>query len=355
MTREGHSAATEAGPAARHDTATEPGPWLDPLPFLRGVAWLEGGRVVRADPADSMRLPWDTGERATLPIGVRLEFEAAPAARAVEIRYRATVPGPTDALRDLAHVFALWNRHGMLHELFTDPAEESVVRIALPPGLGPYTIHPPETQSPLVLGIRGIGGPVLPPAAAPRWVVHGDSITEGWWSTRPAHGWPSVAGRALGLDTVNLGYAGAARGELPTAEQLATLPADLITLAFGTNCWSRIPYSVPLLYETTRTFLELIRQGHPQTPLQLVSPVLRPDAEAVPNRLGATLGELRAAMERAVRERILAGDRRLALLPGLPLLRPEHLADGLHPNDEGHAVLGAAVAESLRKEGFTEG
>ncbi|MFJ7157655.1 GDSL-type esterase/lipase family protein [Streptomyces sp. NPDC101118] len=325
--------------------------WLDPVPFLRGVAWLDGGRAVRADPADAARLPWDTGERATLPIGVRLEF-AAPAAQAVEIRYRATVPGPTDSLRDLAHGFALWNREGPLLEVFTEPAAEAVVRIELPTGLGPFTIHPPETQSPLILAVRGIGGELRPAPHAPRWVVHGDSITEGWWSTRPAHGWPAVAGRALGLDTVNLGYAGAARGELPTAEQLAGLPADLLTLAFGTNCWSRVPFSAPLLYETTRAFLDLVRQGHPETPLLLVSPVLRPDAERVPNKLGATLGELRAAMERAARERILAGDRRLAVLPGLPLLAPEHLADGLHPNDAGHARLGAAVARALREEGF---
>ncbi|WP_327300473.1 GDSL-type esterase/lipase family protein [Streptomyces goshikiensis] len=326
-------------------------PWQDPGPFLRGVAWLDGGRPVRADPADTMRLPWDTGERATLPIGVRLEFTAGTA-RAVEIHYRATVPGPTDALRDLAHGFALWNRHGRLDEVYTEPAAESVVRIGLPPRHGPFTVHPPESQGPLILGLRGIGGSLSPAPAAPRWVVHGDSITEGWWSTRPAHGWPAVTGRALGWDTVNLGYAGAARGELATAEQLAGLPADVLTLAFGTNCWSRVPHSAPLLYETTRAFLDLLRQGHPRTPVLLVSPVLRPDAERTPNKLGATLGALRDAMERAVRDRTAAGDSFLALLPGRDLLRPEHLADGLHPNDSGHQVLGLAVATALRRSGF---
>ncbi|MBW5482521.1 GDSL-type esterase/lipase family protein [Streptomyces bambusae] len=332
------------------------GRWLDPGPYLRGVAWRDGsGRVLRADPADTMRLPWDTGERATLPIGVRLEFTAQAPAHAVEIHYRATVPGPTDALRDLSHGFALWNREGLLTEVFTEPAHESVVRIGLPAGPGPYTVHPPEGQSPLVLGLRGIGGALAPAPAAPRWVVHGDSITEGWWSTRPAHGWPAVAGRALGWDTVNLGYAGAARGELAVAEQLAALPAEALTLAFGTNCWTRVPHTAPLLYETTRAFLELVRQGHPRTPLLLLSPVLRPDAERTPNRLGATLGALRDAMERAVGDRIAAGDDRLALLPGRDLLGPEHLADGLHPNDAGHALLAMSVVTALRRAGFTGG
>ncbi|MFE1789045.1 hypothetical protein ACFW7J_11740 [Streptomyces sp. NPDC059525] len=123
--------------------------WLDPGPFLRGIAWLDQDRPVRADPADTERLPWDTGERATLPIGVRLEF-LAPGAHAVEIHYRAAVPGPTDALRDLAHGFSLWDRHGMVREVFTDPAAEAVVRVPLPGGAGPFTVHPPEAQSPLV-------------------------------------------------------------------------------------------------------------------------------------------------------------------------------------------------------------
>ncbi|MGW0394492.1 GDSL-type esterase/lipase family protein [Streptomyces sp. NPDC003042] len=330
------------------------GRWLDPGPFLRGVAWLDRGRPVRADPADTVRLPWDTGERATLPIGVRLEFTTA-SAHAVEIRYRATVPGPTDALRDLAHGFAVWNRHGPLTEVFTEPAAESVVRLELPRRRGPFLVYPPEAQSPLILALRGIGGALTPAPTAPRWVVHGDSITEGWWSTRPAHGWPAVTGRSLGWDTVNLGYAGAARGELATAEQLAALPADVITLAFGTNCWTRVPHSVPLLYETTRAFLDLIRQDHPRTPLLLLSPVLRPDAERTPNRLGATLGALRDAMERATRDRIAAGDGHLALLPGRDLLGPEHLADGLHPDDAGHRILGLAVATALRRAGFDGG
>ncbi|MFE9254835.1 GDSL-type esterase/lipase family protein [Streptomyces sp. NPDC006879] len=321
--------------------------WQDPAPYLRGVAWLDQGRPVRADPADLARLPWDTGERAALPIGVRLEF-ATETAHAVEIRYRAAPPGPTDGLRGLAHVFTLWNSAGVLNEVCVDPAGQASVRIDLPPGRGPYIVHPPQARSPQLLGVRAVGGALAPAPRGPRWVVHGDSITEGWWSTRPAHGWTAVAGRALGWDTVNLGYAGGARGELALAEQLARLPADVLTLAWGTNCWSQSPSSAGLMYETTRAFLEIVRQGHPDTPLLVLSPLLRPEAEDTPNRLGAGLGALRDAMERAVNDRAATGDRALALLPGRDLLEPDHLADGLHPNDAGHAVLGKSVTDALR-------
>ncbi|MER0444527.1 GDSL-type esterase/lipase family protein [Streptomyces sp. Edi4] len=320
--------------------------WLDPAPFLRGVAWLDaGGRPVRADPDDVMRLPWDTGERAALPIGTRIEF-VARGATSVELRYRARVPGRGEALRELAHTFALWQGEHCVAETTVAPHEEGRVRIQLPRSPGPFTIHPPESQAPVVVGVRGVGGAIAPACARPRWLVHGDSITEGWWSTRPAHAWPLVAGRRLGLDTVNLGYAGGGRGELPIAEQLARLRADVLTLAFGTNCWSA-PFSAPLMYETLLAFVRLVRRGHPSTPLLLVSPLLHPEAEETPNALGATLAQLRGAMEDAARELMARGDGHLQLLPGHGLLTPDHLADGLHPTDEGHALLGAAVARAL--------
>ncbi|MFJ9827810.1 GDSL-type esterase/lipase family protein [Streptomyces sp. NPDC101160] len=329
-------------------------PWLEPEPFLRGTAWRDGaGRPVRADPADLARLPWDIAERAGLPVGVRLEFTAAPGTRAVEVRYRAAVPGAGDPLRALRHGFALWRGARCLAEVFAEPAEQATVRIELPSDGGEFTVRLPEQQRPLVLGLRPSRGGALSPAPhRPRWLVHGDSITEGWWATRPAHAWPAVAGRALGLDPVNLGYAGGARGELPLAEQLARLPGALITLAFGTNCWASVPSSAPLLYETTRAFVALVRRGHPDTPLLLLSPVLRPAAEHTRNALGAGLAELRTAMEEAVRDLVAAGDTRLALLPGRPLLGPEDLADGLHPNDRGHARIAAAVAAALRAAGW---
>ncbi|GGY68269.1 GDSL-type esterase/lipase family protein [Streptomyces xanthochromogenes] len=321
--------------------------WLDPAPFLRGVAWLDSdGQPVRADPDDVMRLPWDTGERAALPIGMRIEFTAREAS-AVEVRYRARVPEDDAELHDLAHTFALWQGGRCIAEESVTPRQEGHVRLQLPHSPGPFTIHPPEAQAPRIISLRPVGGTLAPAPPQPRWLVHGDSITEGWWSTRPAHAWPAVAGRALGLDTVNLGYAGGGRGELPTAEQLARLSGDVITLAFGTNCWSPVPFSATLMHETTLAFLRLVRQGHPTTPLLLVSPLLCPEAERTPNALGATLSELRAAMEGATEELIAGGDHTLQLLPGKDLLTPDHLVDGLHPTDEGHAVLGAAVARAL--------
>jgi lysophospholipase L1-like esterase len=103
-----------------------------------------------------------------------------------------------------------------------------------------------------------------------------------------------------------------------------------------------------MLFEGTRAFLEIVRQGHPETPIVVASPVVRPDAEETPNRLGADLRALRRAMEDAVGARREAGDDRVVLIPGADVISVTELADGIHPSDAGHArlaeVFGAAVA-----------
>ncbi|MFJ8695554.1 GDSL-type esterase/lipase family protein [Streptomyces roseolilacinus] len=336
-------------------TRADGGEWLDPAPFLRGTAWWDGPRPVRVDPSVVGVLPWELVERAALPVGVRLEFAAAPGTRAVQVRYRARVPGQDGGPPVPAHCFGLWRGGRCVGEAYGAPsAAEATVTLTLPPAEGDavFTVYPPEGAAPVVLGLRAVGGAVAAAPRRPRWVVYGDSITEGWWATRPAHAWPAAAGRALGLDPVNLGYAGSARGELPVARQLAALPAALLTLAFGTNCWGPVPTTPPFLYELTRAFVATVREGQPDTPLLVVSPLLRPDAETTANASGATLAELRTAMEEAVRELRAAGDPHLVLLPGRPLLRPEHLWDGLHPDDAGHARLAAAVAGAVHAHGL---
>jgi lysophospholipase L1-like esterase len=89
-----------------------------------------------------------------------------------------------------------------------------------------------------------------------------------------------------------------------------------------------------------RAFLTVLRQGHPHAPLLVVSPAVRPDADTTPNRFGATLTHLREAAERAAHD--------VRPLPGGELLDVARLVDGVHPGDEGHALLAEAVVRALR-------
>ena len=274
---------------------------MDPAPFIRGAAFPGSSKVPYPRAKRDDRLPQDTWGMACIPSGVRVELTGSGDVK-VELE------GTDDDLT--------WVEVG-----------ERVIGYL-----------------PLVAGCRvtDIDGDIAPAPLQPRWLAYGDSITEGWVTSTPAAAWPAVAGRALGLDAINMGYAGAARGEIVSAEHIAELEADVITVAHGTNCWSRTPHTAAMVAEGLRAFLDVVRQGHPETPIVVVSPIVRPDAEATPNRLGATLVDLRAAIEDVAAER---GD--VSLVPGLPLVTPEQLPDGIHPADEGHAAIAAAVGAVL--------
>jgi lysophospholipase L1-like esterase len=320
---------------------------MDPDPFIRGRAWPGTHKVPypRAKPADAFRLPVDTWAQAQIPVGVRLEF--AGDATEVEIAYE-TKSGNAGIRGDGGGVtFQLWRNGSMVDEEKASHPE-GVARLQTGKGGDRAVIYIPEGMRPTIKDVSGVGGEIEPAALQPRWIAYGDSVAEGWLASAPALAWPAIAGREHGLDAVNMGYAGAGRGEIVTAEHIAELAADVISITHGTNCWTRVPFSVELFREQTRAFLDIVRQGHPETPILVSSPIVRPDAEAMPNRLGATLADLRATMEDVVQERVDAGDERMRLVPGRHLVTEEQLADEIHPNDDGQRALAAALGPPIR-------
>jgi lysophospholipase L1-like esterase len=290
------------------------------------------------------RLPADTWGTATLPVGVRLELVGDATAldlsyvtRTDDLGYRGPGAGTT---------FSVW-RDGKQIDQQAAVLGEGHARLELGSGDARAIVYLPEGMKPTVLSIDGVGGDIAPAPHQPRWLAYGDSIAEGWIASGPALAWPAIAGRDRALDVVNLGYAGSARGEIVSAEHLASLGAEVISITHGTNCWTRIPYSVDMMCSTTEAFLRIVRAGHPGVPIVLASPVVRPDAEATPNKLGATLADLRAAMEEVGWAHVDDGDELLTVVPGGGLLDPALLADGIHPGDEGHQVLAQAFGEAV--------
>jgi lysophospholipase L1-like esterase len=326
-------------------------------PYLRGCAWPagQGAAYPRADPKDFSRLPIDTWGTAMIPVGVRLEF--SPAARAVQIGYRTKTSDLGYRGEGAGTTFAAYQGEKFLSvsdAVFGDGmavldlsgADADDMRGG--DGAQPVVVHLPEGMKPEIISLRATAGELLPVPAQPRWICYGDSIAEGWTASEPAGAWPAIAGRVHGLDVVNLGYAGAARGEIVSAEMIAGLPSPaVISINHGTNCWTRIPHSATMMMAGMDAFLRIVREGHPGVPIVVCSPVLRPDAETTRNKLGATLEDLREAIEDVVLGRIDRGDERLTLVSGGGVLRGEHLADGIHPGDEGHRILAEVFGDHI--------
>ncbi len=293
--------------------------------------------------------PVDVVRSAQVPVGMRLELVGD--ARAVRIAYRSAArPGiPVAGSRGGgSHSFVAYRRGARIAQQVV-AAGDGMVELPLSGDPDhPVVVYPPDALQPVITEIVGVGGEVRPAPRQPRWLASGDAVTQGWLASSPSMAWPAVAARKLGLDLCNLGYAGASGALDPAvARRLADTPAEVVSLAVGHGVWDQAPHTPALLAEALRACVAVLRAAQPGTVLVVISPTLWPDAEKAPNRVGATLAELRRAAEEAAAALVSAGDDRLFVVPGAEVFGAGHLADGVFPDDEGHKRLAAAVGKFL--------
>ncbi|ADJ49906.1 hypothetical protein AMES_8081 [Amycolatopsis mediterranei S699] len=216
--------------------------------------------------------------------------------------------------------------------------------------------------------------PVEPVPLGRVWLHHGSSISHGSNAASPATTWPALAAAAAGVELVNLGFSGNALLDPFTARALRDTPADLISVKLGINVVNADLMRLRAFGPAVHGFLDTIRDGHPDTPLVVVSPLYCPIHEQTPGpgdfdhealaagevRFRATgdpaeraagkltLEVIRAELARIVTQR-QAADPHLTYLDGLSLYGSEDFAelplpDDLHPCPAAHRRIGARFA-----------
>lgn len=150
------------------------------------------------------------------------------------------------------------------------------------------------------------------------------------------------------------------------ARTIRDMPADLISLKTGINIVGLAAFRLRTFGPAVHGFLDTIRDGHPETPLLLMSPVSCPALEETPGpstvgpdgqltALGdpadVVSGALSLTVVRAELARIVAArqahDPHLHYLDGRELLGPDEvddLADGLHPTAAAYRRMGKRFA-----------
>jgi hypothetical protein len=232
----------------------------------------------------------------------------------------------------------------------------------------------PHTSETVVRG-GSADAPVV--ASAPlqgaRWVHHGSSISHCLEADGPLGPWPQQASRALGIPVTNLGFAGNALLDPFVAQTIADLPTDIITLKLGINTVNLDAMRVRTFVPAVHGFLDLIRRGHPQTPLVVISSITSPvfentpgpSRERTPGRYDGTPreelpgdGSLTIARTRESLERVVASrseDPNLYFLDGRRLLGPDdadRLYDDLHPDQTGYDLMARRFVD-LARDGDT--
>ena len=87
------------------------------------------------------------------------------------------------------------------------------------------------------------------------------------------------------MELVNLGFGGSALLDPFTARAMRDTPADLISVKLGINVVNADVMRLRAFAPAVHGFLDTIREGHPTTPLLVVSPILCPVHEDTPGPL----------------------------------------------------------------------
>lgn len=205
-----------------------------------------------------------------------------------------------------------------------------------------------------------------------RWLHHGSSLSHGSNATNPSEIWPVVAARHGDVALRNLGFGGNALLDPFLARVIRDSPAEMISLKIGINIVNLDGMRLRTFVPAVHGFLDTIRDGHPETPLVLVSPILCPIHEETPGpgaidpssletgelkfiATGGPVDQSPGKLTLQVIRRELASvvttrsDRNLHYLDGTTLYgEPDALElplpDALHPDTRTHHRIGGRFA-----------
>ncbi|NEB19292.1 GDSL-type esterase/lipase family protein [Streptomyces coelicoflavus] len=260
-----------------------------------------------------------------------------------------------------------------------EPGPPGTLRFAdLPPGSKDVEIWLPHNETTELVALR-TNAPVEPAPDSGRrvWLHHGSSISHGSDAASPTTTWPALAASLGGVELVNLGLGGGALLDPFTARAMRDTPADLISVKIGINVVNADLMRLRAFGPAVHGFLDTVREGHPDAPLLVVSPVLCPVHEDTPGPLAPdfaggrvrfvatgdpaerasgklTLNVIRDELSRIVTERA-ADDENLYHLDGRALYGEADAADlplpdGIHPDAATHRLIG----ERFAKLAFTD-
>lgn len=253
------------------------------------------------------------------------------------------------------------------------PTHTTVVT-GLPPGENRVEIWLPHNEAVELLELRS-DGPINDDVCAfPTWLHHGSSISQGSNAAAPSEIWPAVAARRGSVELRDVSFGGSVVVDPFMARVIRDAPADYISVKLGINVVNLDAMRLRAFVPAVHGFLDTIRDGHPDTPIVLISPIFCGIHEDTPgpgaidiSTLGSgqvrfvatgrpkdqtqgrlTLTVIRRELQSLVERRV--GDGNLRYLDGTTLYGRSDavqlpLPDGLHPNAAAHIRIGERLAD----------
>lgn len=328
---------------ARVIAPNDPGlTWQGQISLEHGDGWEMPWRIPHQDRELYFGM---LAERASMPAGVRLSFRSNATSVAAEVALEADSVG-VDLLVDGEYAGQQPLAGQISFQFDGLPAREKLVELWLPQ-FGQFRLK----------SLALSDGATLAPFddTRPKWLTYGSSITQCRSAAGPALTWPAITARTQGYNLTCLGFGGQCHLDTLIAQVIRDRPADYLSMCVGINIMGAGSLSARTFRTGIIGFVRLVREGHPDTPFVVMSPICSPPRETTPNVVGLSLAIMREEVASAVEALGAHGDRNVHYVDGLTVFGPDlaHLLpDQLHPNAEGYQVMGKRFAEVVAQRHF---
>lgn len=228
-------------------------------------------------------------------------------------------------------------------------ANQQVLVSGLPPGQREFILYLPlyngvdEVQLGLPAETTLYLAPSRPEKQSRPICFYGTSITQGGCAARPGMAYPSIIGRKLQRETINLGFSGSGKAE----PEIAALLAELDPALFVLDCLPNLDEAG--VRERVGPLVETIRKARPDTPIMLVENITYQNSPVVPASQKNTDSKNIALKE--IHERLISsGVTGLHYFAGSGLLGAdgEATVDGTHPTDLGFQRMADALLPAIQ-------
>ena len=259
--------------------------------------------------------------------GVRLEFITDSPTLSMEVRVSAS-----SSRKFFSHDITV---NGTLISAFGSQASATGTyahTCALGDGTKTVCIYFPWSVCSLLTKLELADGSTLTPVAkSRRMLIYGDSITQGYDATLTSQAYATRLTDLLDAEAINRGIGGE-RFFPALAEASGELSPDVITVAYGTNDWSKSDS-----YETFATacadFYGTLSRLYPTAKIFAITPIWRKDGDRITN-----VGEF-SITAKTIKE-VAATLSNVVAIDGYDFVPHDsaYFYDlRLHPNDEGFA------------------
>jgi lysophospholipase L1-like esterase len=278
------------------------------------------------------------------PSGVRIRFASSTRRVVLDVEPDAAQQRWFDLVAD----------EGLLGRVVLEPGQTEVTFDGLLGGVKVLELWLNHMYAPVIVRALRIDADAscerAPRCTLQRILFHGSSITHGRQAAGPTETWPVGAARLVGLDPINLGLGGACRLGPSIARVIRDLPADYLNFCFGANVVMGASHNERAFRAGTIGFIQIVREGHPNTPLSIQGPIFSRPYETFEEPEKFSLVRCRQVLAEVVECFQRHGDRRIFYGGDLELFgEPDEalLIDGVHPGAEGHPLMSRRYVDTI--------